>query len=120
MSKLDEFEHFVERIRKYGLILSSLVGGSRTSVILLIDDLPLVHGKAACGRLKRCLNLLVQSVCVPTAILITDYGKADSTDYTMHYWEEIQLSLQDAGACKVAYDNVLLWELMVYYIFVVS
>lgn len=102
MSKLDEFEHFVERIRKYGMISSSLFGVSQRSVILLIDDLPVVNGKAGYERLHKCLHLLVQSVCVPTAILITDYGKVDSTDFTMRYWDDIQLSLRDAGACKVA------------------
>lgn len=106
ISKLDEFEHFVERIRKYGLISSSSFGGSQTSVILLIDDLPVVNGKVAYRRLHRCLQLLVQSVCVPTAIFITEYGKADSTDFTMRCWDDIQLSLQDAGACKVTFNPI--------------
>lgn len=113
-SKLDEFENFVERIRKYGLISS---GDSQKSVILLIDDLPVISGKIAHGRLHRCLHLLVQSVSVPTAILVTDYGKADSADYTTRCWEELQLALQKAGTCKVAFisnhdlgfDVLLLW-----------
>lgn len=105
-SKLDEFENFVEKIRKYGLIPSSLTGGSQKSIILLIDDLPVVNGKVAYGRLCKCLHLLVQSVCTPTAILITDHEKADSADYTTRCWEELQLSLQNAGTCKVAFNPI--------------
>ncbi|KAM7529584.1 hypothetical protein LguiB_032994 [Lonicera macranthoides] len=105
-SKLDEFENFVEKIRKYGLIPSSITGGSKQSIILLIDDLPVVNGKVAYERLHRCLHLLVQSIRIPTAILITDYDKADSADYATRCWEELQLSLQSAGTCKVAFNPI--------------
>lgn len=101
-SKLDEFENFVERIRKYGLIPSSNTEGSEKSIFLLIDDLPVINGKVAYARLHSCLHLLVQSIRIPTAIIITDYGQADSADYTMRCWEELQLSIQNAGTCKVA------------------
>ena len=103
MSKLDEFENFVERTRKYGLIISSFTGGSQTSVVLLIDDLPVANGKVAYDRLNRCLHLLVQSALVPTVILITDCGEANSSDNSPQNWEELQLFLQRAGACKVAF-----------------
>lgn len=105
-SKLDEFENFVERIRKYGLIPSSFNGGSQTSNILLIDDLPVANGKVAYERLNRCLHLLVQSTLIPTVILITECGKDDSSDHSPRNWEELQLSLQRAGACKVAFNPI--------------
>lgn len=105
-SKLDEFENFVERIRKYGLIPSSFNGGSQTSNILLIDDLPVANGKVAYERLNRCLHLLVQSALIPTVILITECGKDDSSDHSPRNWEELQLSLQRAGACKVAFNPI--------------
>ncbi|CAI9110963.1 OLC1v1011077C1 [Oldenlandia corymbosa var. corymbosa] len=103
-SKLDEFETFVDKIRKYGCISSSASGGSR--VILLIDDLPIINGKVAYGRLRRCLHLLVQSVTVPTVILFNDYGNTEATEYSMRYWEELQLFLQESGACKVAFNPI--------------
>ncbi|XP_034225040.1 cell cycle checkpoint protein RAD17 isoform X2 [Prunus dulcis] len=106
MSKLDEFENFVERIRKYGLIPSSLNEGSKSSIILLIDDLPVTNGRVAFGRLQNCLHLLVQSTRIPTAILITDYGKADSADHSTGYLEELQLSLENVGACKVSFNPI--------------
>lgn len=110
MSKLDEFENFVERIRKYGLIPSSLNEGSKSSFILLIDDLPVTNGKAAFGRLQNCLHLLVKSTQIPTAILVTDYGKADSADHTTGYLEEIPSFLESVGACKVTFwDNFSLY-----------
>ncbi|GJW17958.1 cell cycle checkpoint protein RAD17 isoform X1, partial [Tanacetum coccineum] len=103
MSKLDEFENFVEKIRKYGLISSSLTGKAQKPVIILIDDLPVINGKISYSRLQRCLHLLVQSVRIPTVILITEYSKADTNDYTLRCWEELQTSLQSAGACKVMF-----------------
>ncbi|KAM0970226.1 hypothetical protein ACFX13_018594 [Malus domestica] len=106
MSKLDEFENFVERIRKYGLIPSSLNEGSKSSFILLIDDLPVTNGKAAFGRLQNCLHLLVKSTQIPTAILVTDYGKADSADHTTGYLEEIPSFLESVGACKVSFNPI--------------
>lgn len=109
MSKLDEFENFVERVRKYGLIPSTDNKDSKESVILLIDDLPVTNGKIAFGRLKNCLYLLVRSIGIPTAILVTNYGEADSGDHTTQYLEELQLSLENAGACKVTtLNNIIL------------
>lgn len=105
-SKLDEFENFVERIRKYGLIPSTDNMESKESVILLIDDLPLTNGKVAFGRLRNCLYLLVRSIQIPTAILVTNYGEADSADQTKKYLEELQLALENAGACKVVFNPI--------------
>ncbi|XWS45568.1 hypothetical protein CRYUN_Cryun15aG0147800 [Craigia yunnanensis] len=105
-SKLDEFENFVERVRKYGLISSSFNGNSKSSIVLVIDDLPLTNGRASFERLKRCLVLLVRSTWVPTAILITDYGIADSSDLTARWLEELQLSRESAGASKVAFNPI--------------
>ena len=100
-SKLDEFETFVERIRKYGVMSASFTGEPKPSIILLIDDLPMTNGKAAFGRLKDCLHLLVRSTQIPTAILFTDYGNTDSADHNARCLQELQLSLESSGACKV-------------------
>lgn len=105
MSKLDEFEGFVERVRKYGLT-SPTLKGSQASVILLVDDLPVVNGRVAYGKLQRCLKLLVQLVRFPTAIVITNYDKDDSADFSTRCWEELLVSLHNAGACKVNFNPV--------------
>ncbi|KAK1386757.1 Cell cycle checkpoint protein RAD17 [Heracleum sosnowskyi] len=105
-SKLDEFENFVERIRKYGLISSSDKKGSQKTHFLLIDDLPVISGKVSYERLRCSLHLLVQSIRIPTAIIVTDCGQSDSADYSMRCWEELQLSIQSAGACKVAFNPI--------------
>lgn len=102
-SKLDEFENFVERISKFGIIPASLDKDAKSSMILLIDDLPVTHSRVALGRLKNCLYLLLRSTQIPTAILFTNYGEADSADHTTRYLEELQLSLESAGACKVTF-----------------
>ncbi|MCD7471629.1 hypothetical protein HAX54_012212 [Datura stramonium] len=105
ISKLDEFEGFVERVRKYGLT-SPMLKGSQASVILLVDDLPVVNGRDVYGRLQRCLTLLVQLVRIPTAIVITNYDKDDSADLSTRCWEELLVSLYSAGACKVNFNPV--------------
>ncbi|KAH7519904.1 hypothetical protein FEM48_Zijuj08G0086800 [Ziziphus jujuba var. spinosa] len=99
-SKLDEFENFVERVSKYGMIPAFIDKDAKSSMILLIDDLPVTNGRVALGRLKNCLYILVRSTQIPTAILFTNYGEADSADHTNLYLEELQLSLESAGACK--------------------
>ncbi|KAL8549900.1 hypothetical protein ACS0TY_008659 [Phlomoides rotata] len=106
MSKLDEFESFVEKMRKYGLVSSILTRVSPLSTILLIDDLPVLNGKVSYGRLQKCLHLLLQSVRYPTAILINDYARSESAEHHGRYWEDLQLSLQKAGAHKVMFNPV--------------
>lgn len=107
MSKLDEFESFVDRTRKYGLVQSSSFSGElKSSAILLIDDLPVTNGKTAYGRLHNCLHHLVTSTQIPTAILITDYKKTDSADNPARQIEELQSSLESTGACKVAFNLI--------------
>ncbi|KNA13837.1 hypothetical protein SOVF_112860 isoform B [Spinacia oleracea] len=105
ISKLDEFENFVERVRKYGMLSSSL-SGSRQPMVLLVEDLPVASGRIAQGRLLNCLQLLVKSVQVPTVILITDYSAGDSADAGMRHWEELSSSLESAGACKMAFNPI--------------
>ncbi|XP_047311250.1 cell cycle checkpoint protein RAD17 isoform X2 [Impatiens glandulifera] len=107
-SKLEEFETFVEKIRKYGVISTShsTSGEARSSTILVIDDLPMTNGRSAYARLLRCLHLLVQFARTPTIILITEYDKSDSSDNNRQNMDELQLSLQNAGACKVAFNPI--------------
>ncbi|KAJ6801884.1 cell cycle checkpoint protein RAD17 isoform X3 [Iris pallida] len=104
MSKLDEFEAFTEKIRKYTLLHLSYVGGSRKPVIVLIDDLPMTNGKAAFVRLCKCLTTLARSTQVPTVILITEHQLTESVNSSMHYWEELVSSLEKVGAHKVSFN----------------
>ncbi|XP_019054381.1 PREDICTED: cell cycle checkpoint protein RAD17 isoform X2 [Nelumbo nucifera] len=106
MSKLDEFESFVERVRKYPLLPLSLTGASEKPVILLIDDLPLMNGRVAYKRLCNCLFVLARSTQIPTVILITEYAKVESGDNTTLDWEELQSSLESAGASKITFNPV--------------
>lgn len=106
MSKMEEFENFVERMRKYGPMMSFSSKTTHTSLVLVIDDLPAVNGRVIYGRLLKCLHLLVHSVCTPTVILISEYSRSDSAEYHSHYWEELQSSLLSAGADKVAFNAI--------------
>lgn len=87
------------------MIPSTLDKDVKSSVILLIDDLPVINGRVALGRLQNCLYLLVRSTQIPTVILFTNYGEADSADHTTRYLEQLQSSLEGAGACKVTFLN---------------
>lgn len=104
---MDEFENFVESTRKYGVVASSSTGGIKAPVVLLIDDLPLANGRHAFERLQNCLILLVRSTQMPTLVLITDYNKADSSDQTARSMDDVQSSLERAGALKVDLWNYL-------------
>lgn len=110
MSKLDEFENFVEKIRKYSSLHPMKIGGSRKPVILLIDDIPVTAGRAAFARLNKCLTTLTQSTQVPTVILITEYYKTESGGNVTRYWEELVSSLERAGAYKVRFCANLLYS----------
>ncbi|KAI3930784.1 hypothetical protein MKX01_037230 [Papaver californicum] len=80
--------------------------GAENPYVLLIDDLPLVNGKAAHGKHCKCLHALARSTQIPTIILITEYNKVDTADNTSRYWEDLQSCLESAGACKVAFNPV--------------
>lgn len=101
MSKLDEFETFVNTVRKYPVLPSTHVNGLRKPIIMLIDDLPVTSGKVAHGRLCECLRALACSTQVPTVILVTEYSKDDSNDVRGGYMEELVSSLERSGAYKV-------------------
>ncbi|ESQ31085.1 hypothetical protein EUTSA_v10003881mg [Eutrema salsugineum] len=105
-SKLDEFENFVENTRKYGVIASSSTAGIKARVVLLIDDLPQANGRLAFERLQKCLILLVRSTQMPTVVLITDYVKVDSSDQTARSMEDVQSSLERAGALKISFNPI--------------
>lgn len=85
------------------MIASSTTGELKARVVLLIDDLPLANGRHAFERLQNCLILLVRSTQMPTVILITDYDKTDSSDQTARSMEDVQSSLERAGALKVGF-----------------
>ncbi|KAI4386817.1 hypothetical protein MLD38_004717 [Melastoma candidum] len=105
-SKIDEFENFVERVRKYGLISATNHEGSKLSAILLIDDIPLTYGRAASTRLQNCFSLLVQSSQVPTAILITDHDQVDSANKEIRSFGDLQSSLEKSGVHKISFNPI--------------
>lgn len=104
ISKLDEFEIFIEKVGKYSLLHTSESGRSEKPVVVLIDDLPVINGKIALARLIKCLTALVRSSRVPTLILVSDYHKTESTNSLQNYSDELQSNLEKAGAHKVVFN----------------
>jgi cell cycle checkpoint protein len=109
MSKLEEFENFIETVRKYSLLAPMVTGESKKPVIVLIDDIPITNGKAGFARLSRCLVALTHCTKVPVVILITQCHKTESSDGSSWYWEELEALIERAGAQKVPFICDLLY-----------
>jgi cell cycle checkpoint protein len=103
ISKLEEFENFVEKIRKYSLLCPTSTRCQRKFAIILIDDIPVTSGSVAFARLRKCLTGLIQSTQVPTVISLTHCHKSESNDTAMWNSDDLESLLQDAGAHKVPY-----------------
>ncbi|KAJ4780306.1 Replication factor C large subunit [Rhynchospora pubera] len=108
VSKLEEFESFVETIRKYSLLSPTDTDESKKPVIVLIDDVPITNGKVGLARLSRCLMRLTHCTKVPIVILITQCHKTDSGDGSSWYWEELEALIERAGAHKVMFNPITL------------
>lgn len=104
ISKLEEFENFVEKTRKYQLLSPTSIGSQRKLTIILIDDIPVTSGNASFARLGKCLTGLIQSTQIPTVISLTHYHKSESNDTAMWNSEELESLLQGAGAHKIAFN----------------
>ncbi|OEL25694.1 Cell cycle checkpoint protein RAD17 [Dichanthelium oligosanthes] len=106
ISKLEEFENFVEKIRKYAILRPTSTTSQRKLIIILIDDIPVTSGNAAFARLGKCLTGLIQSTQVPIVISLTHYHKSESNDTAMWNSEDLESLLQGAGAHKIAFNPV--------------
>ncbi|CAL4938484.1 unnamed protein product [Urochloa decumbens] len=106
ISKLEEFENFVEKIRKYAVLCPTSTTSQKKLIIILIDDIPVTSGNAAFARLGKCLTGLIQSTQVPTVISLTHYHKSESNDTAMWNSEDLESLLQGAGAHKIAFNPV--------------
>lgn len=105
-SKLEEFETFVEKIRKYSMLCPTNTRSQRNLIIILIDDIPVTSGNVAFARLGKCLTGLIRSTQVPTVISLTHYHKSESNDTAMWNSEDLESLLQDAGAHKIGFNPV--------------
>ncbi|KAG0458723.1 hypothetical protein HPP92_021851 [Vanilla planifolia] len=104
VSKLDEFESFVEKVGKYSLLFPNNFGLSKVPIIILIDDLPGTNGRAAFVKLKKCLMTLAHSSQLPTIISITEFSEIDLGKGSTSRYEELISILERAGAQKVAFN----------------
>ncbi|KAG2553453.1 hypothetical protein PVAP13_9KG522000 [Panicum virgatum] len=106
ISKLEEFENFVEKIRKYAMLCPMSITSKRKLIINLIDDIPVTSGHAAFARLGKCLTGLIQSTQVPTVISLTHYHNSESNDTATWNSEDLDSLLQGSGAHKIAFNPV--------------
>ncbi|BBN05617.1 cell cycle checkpoint protein [Marchantia polymorpha subsp. ruderalis] len=124
MSKIDEFEVFIEKARKFVSLptsslsssirpqtkssgLTKLGASKKRTKLLLIDDLPNVHDKAHRQRLSRTLHGLAVSSRFPTVVVITDaIGIAEYQEDRKVVTSEIIQALERGGAKKVAFNPI--------------
>ncbi|KAK3151012.1 hypothetical protein QOZ80_3AG0240540 [Eleusine coracana subsp. coracana] len=106
ISKLEEFENFVEKIRKYSLLCPTSARSQGKLAIILIDDIPVTSGSVAFARLAKCLTGLTRSTQVPTVISLTHYHKSESNDAATWNSNDLESLLQDAGAYKISFNPV--------------
>eukprot|EP00249_Psilotum_nudum_P017556 c26388_g1_i3 orf=233-2194(-) len=119
-SKLQEFEAFLERAKKYPLLpVSSLLLkerdgsisygtiGLRKSKMLLLDDLPTVYSRESLLHLCHCLHSFTLSVQFPTIIIMTDYvGIGEISQEVSRSVVELQQAVESAGATKITLNRV--------------
>lgn len=128
MSKLDEFQSFLENARKFPLlpVVSTPVSSfsekkktdplqwqqsshSQTKVVklLVIDDLPVANDRERQQQLCRSLQTLALSVNFITVLLMTDMAETAEGDGRQQGWlVEIQRVLEAAGATKIAFNPI--------------
>ncbi|KAK3147848.1 hypothetical protein QOZ80_3BG0287500 [Eleusine coracana subsp. coracana] len=106
ISKLEEFENFVEKIRKYSLLCPTSTRSQGKLAIILIDDIPVTSGSVAFARLAKCLTGLTRSTQVPTVISLTHYHKSENNDTVTWNSNDLESLLQEAGAYKISFNPV--------------
>ncbi|MCO5559090.1 hypothetical protein L7F22_012682 [Adiantum nelumboides] len=119
VSKLDQFIDFLSKAKKYpGLPLvgqlpskgnRNLVfesGTTRKHKMLLIDDLPVVHGRELMNRLCHCLRSFARSVQFPTIIIATYFPKEEHRKGTSFLTADVIEALESGGAKKVLFNPI--------------
>ncbi|KAJ3682598.1 hypothetical protein LUZ60_015171 [Juncus effusus] len=106
MSKLEEFETFTEKTRKYTSLKTNTESINKPFVIL-IDDLPVTNGKLGLNRLTKCLTDLTRLTRFPTIILLTQCHKTETAgDNSSWHWEQLESLIEKAGAHKIAFNPI--------------
>ncbi|KAL2634762.1 hypothetical protein R1flu_006241 [Riccia fluitans] len=123
MSKIDDFEAFIRKARKFlplptagvhaarqGPTLPGFKDGNPSkerAKLLIIDDLPNAHDKAHRQRLCESLHVLAIGSKFPTVLIITDeVGTGEQREERKILTNEIIQELERAGAKKIAFNPI--------------
>ncbi|CAM6052260.1 unnamed protein product [Sphagnum compactum] len=107
MSKLDEFQSFLENARKFPLLPVSSHSQTKGVKLLVIDDLPVANDRERQQQLCRSLQTLALSVNFITVLLMTDMAEtAEGDGRQQGRLAEIQRVLEAAGATKIAFNPI--------------
>ncbi|KAI5079280.1 hypothetical protein GOP47_0004759 [Adiantum capillus-veneris] len=119
ISKVDQFIDFLSKVKKYsGLPLvrkltnegnrSPLLksGLTRMHKVLLIDDLPVVHGRELLNKLCHCLRNFALSVQFPTIVIATDFSEEEHGQGTSFLTVDVAEALESGGAKKVLFNPI--------------
>ena len=104
---IDEFEAFLDAIRKYPVLnmgSSNATDRSRKGMLLLVDDLPTPNGWEACQKLCQGLRTLALSAQFPTIVSITERTEAEDQGVPGRMIQELELALENGGATKIVFN----------------
>lgn len=107
ISKLDEFEAFLDAIRKYPILnigSSNATGRLRKDMLLLVDDLPTPNSWEACQQLCQGLRHLALSAQFPTIVSITEFTESGDREGPGRMIQELELALEQGGATKIVFN----------------
>lgn len=119
-SKVNEFVAFLEKVKKYPSLPlvqvlphetnKSLSPGPTPSgkpKVLLLDDLPIVHGREFANKLCHCLHDFAASVQFPTIVIVTDFLETrENGQGTNSLTADIQQALESGGAMKITFNPI--------------
>lgn len=119
-SKLQEFEAFLEKVKQYPFLplMTTMPHDVDNSFVqpptpctkqrvLLLDDLPTVHGRESGNQLCHCLHKLALSVQFPTVVVVTNFLECgENGQGTSRITAQIQQALESGGALKVMFNPI--------------
>ncbi|KAK1563869.1 hypothetical protein Q3G72_034243 [Acer saccharum] len=100
----EDFDELLNGFKDHILAITGQAGVGKSGTIHMIASHPVARLYEWNTPTPNCNSDI--SIGIPTAIVVTECVKVNSGDYTPRNFEELQSSLENAGACKVAFNPI--------------